>query len=70
MSFDELSPDFQEKAKACKSAEELNALCAEVGVKLSDEEIENLAGGQVGFIPSCTTKCGTMRPSTCPDAKR
>ena len=33
------------KARACKTSEELSALAEEVGIKLSDEELEGLSGG-------------------------
>lgn len=45
MNVEDLTPEQLEKAKACKSSEELAALAAEVGVKLSDEELESLSGG-------------------------
>ena len=49
--LDELSPELMEKAKACKSADELKALAAAEGVKLSDEELTALSGG--GVEPDC-----------------
>jgi hypothetical protein len=45
MGFDDLTPEQQEKAKACKSAEELEALAAEEGMRLSADELKALAGG-------------------------
>ena len=45
MKFDDISPEIKEKALACKSGEELSALAAEVGVELSDEELEGVSGG-------------------------
>ena len=45
MSFENLSPEQLEQARACKSSEELAALAAKVGVELSDEELEGLSGG-------------------------
>ena len=41
----ELSPDMQEKARQCKTMEELNALLAENEVELSDDALEAVAGG-------------------------
>lgn len=68
MGFDELSPELQEKAKACNTPEELKALCSEEGIKLSDEEIMGLAGGG---SPLCSKKhCLEYSTSTCPKAKR
>ncbi len=45
MGFEELSPELQEKAKACTSKEELAELAAAMGVRLSEEELESVAGG-------------------------
>ena len=38
------SPELKEKARGCKSTEELLALAEEEGYKLSDEEMEAVAG--------------------------
>ena len=51
MNFEELSPDLQEKARACKTKEELAELAAAVGVHLSDAELEAVAGGK------CASDC-------------
>ena len=56
MELKDLSPELQEKAKACKTAEELKTLAQENGFELSDEELEGVSGGQ-----DCT-------PLTCPVA--
>jgi len=45
MKFEDLSPELQEKARACKSNEELLKLAAEEGMTLTDEELEEIAGG-------------------------
>lgn len=45
MNFEDLSPELREKAKACKSPEEMLALAQEEGYELSDEQLENIAGG-------------------------
>ena len=45
MKFEDLSPELQEKARECKSNEELLALAEEAGIALSDEELEQVAGG-------------------------
>ena len=44
MNLNDLSPELQEKAKNCKSLEELVELCNAESIKLSDEAIEGLAG--------------------------
>ena len=38
-------PELQEKARACKSPEEILALAKEEGYELSDEELEAVSGG-------------------------
>ncbi len=44
MDYKDLSPELREKAKACKTPEELLALAKKEGYKLSDEEREARAG--------------------------
>ena len=41
----ELSPELQEKARACKSMNEIYELIAENDVELSDDALEAVAGG-------------------------
>ena len=41
----DLSPELREKAKACKTPEEMLALAKAEGYKLSEEEMEGIAGG-------------------------
>ena len=44
--FDNLkNPEFQEKLKTCKSADELIALAKKEGVELTDEQIDAVSGG-------------------------
>jgi hypothetical protein len=45
VNYKNLSPEQQEKAKACVSPEELAALAEEEGFELSDEMLEGIAGG-------------------------
>ena len=45
MNYENLSPEQQEKAKACKGPEELAAIAEEEGFELSDEMLEGVAGG-------------------------
>ena len=49
MGHENLSPEQRERAKACKSPEELAAFAEEEGLELSDEMLEGVAGG--GFDP-------------------
>ena len=46
MEFDELSEDLKERAKACKTPEEVLALVKDEGIVLSDEDLEQVAGGK------------------------
>ncbi len=48
----ELSPEMQEKARACKTMEELNTLLAENDVELSEDALQAVAGG-CGTRPKC-----------------
>ena len=43
--FKELDPELLEKAKVCKTSEELLALAKREGYKLSEAELETIAGG-------------------------
>lgn len=48
MNHEDLTPEQKEKALACKTPEELLALAKAEGYKLSDEDLENIAGGGWG----------------------
>ena len=52
----DLSPELQEKARACKTKEELNAFIAENDLELPEDALEAVSGG-----------CGTSTPYTPPD---
>lgn len=45
MDFKDLTPEQQEKARACKSADELIKLAEAEGVELNDEQLDTIAGG-------------------------
>ena len=45
MNFEELTPEQQEKARACTTPEELLALAKEEGIELSDTDLETVSGG-------------------------
>ena len=58
MQFQDLTPELQEKAKACKTAEDILALAKEEGYELSNEELEDIAGGKGKWHkPFCTEDC-------------
>ena len=45
MRFEELTPEQQEKAKACKTPEDVLALAKAEGYELSDKELDDISGG-------------------------
>lgn len=45
MKFEKLTPEQVEKMKACATPEDILALANEEGYELTDEELENMAGG-------------------------
>ena len=45
MNLEDLSPELQEKAKACKTVEDILTLAKDEGMELSDEELDAIAGG-------------------------
>ena len=53
MDFKDISPELREKAKACKTPEELLALAKKEGYKLSDEEMEAVSGGKSWSCTHC-----------------
>ena len=58
----DLTPELQEKARACSSLEELLALAKEAEVPVPDEALQAIAGGADLDVGSCNTddcpKCG------------
>ena len=54
MEYKDLTPEQQEKAKACKTPEDILALAQAEGYELTDEELDGLAGGW-SDCPSDTT---------------
>ena len=53
MKFEDLSPDLQERAKGCKSAEDILALAKDEGYELSDDELESVSGGDWDCLTVC-----------------
>ena len=54
----DLTPEQQEKAKACKTKEELLQLAAEEDVEIPMEALENVAGGCATYEYYCKS-CGS-----------
>ena len=59
MNIDDLdiSPELKEKARACKTPDELLALAKKEGYKLSDEEMQAVNGGWSGCSDDCLSDC-------------
>ena len=65
MRFEDLTPEQQEKARACKAPEEILALAKEAGYELTDEELEAVSGGgfwgcddnEYVYDPNCIDRC-------------
>ena len=58
MDFKDLSPELREKAKACKTPEEMLELAKEEGYELSDEELEEIAAAGSWTDSKCPA-CGS-----------
>ena len=43
--YDSLTDEQKEKAKACKTVDELNELAGKEGIELPDEILDSVAGG-------------------------
>ena len=50
--YNNLSDEAKEKARACRTPEEILALAKEEGFELSDEELEGIAGGS-SWLDQC-----------------
>jgi hypothetical protein len=46
MNYEDLSDELKEKAKACKTPEDLLALAKSEGVELGDADLASIAGGE------------------------
>lgn len=69
MNFDELSPELQEKVKACKTPEEMLELAKKEGYELSDDELEAVSGGMEwcnAYDKPCEQYVRRWCPKLCP----
>ena len=57
MDFADLTPEQQEKARACKTPEDILALAETEGYELSEEELEGVSGGFL-WIDDCDEDTG------------
>lgn len=64
MRFEDLTPEQMEKAKACKTHEDVLRLAKEEGYELADEELEAISGGDWSCWTVCTGRCGSF--NDCP----
>ena len=46
MEFNEIDQELKDRARACKTPEEVLALANEEGITLSDDDLEQIAGGK------------------------
>ena len=70
MSFKDMSPEIQEKIKACQTPEEVLELAKEEGYELAEEELEQISGGiswstSEYKCPNCAN--GMLKKQTQPD---
>ena len=61
----ELSPELQEKARECKTMEELQSMLAENDVELSEDALQAVAGGCSDTTSSYNQ--GDPMPDHCPE---
>ena len=57
MDFENLTEEQRQKARACRTTEEILALAKEEGVELTDEQLEGVAGGWGGGEDNCPDDC-------------
>lgn len=67
-------PEFQERLRACKSAKEVVELARDQGIELTDEQLEQIAGGSfwgdeiTGYEITCGY-CGGTFDSNLPNPR-
>ena len=45
MNVNDLSPELQEKARACRTPEDLFKLAKDEGIEIPDEQLDGISGG-------------------------
>ena len=66
MDFNDISPELREKAKGCKTTEELVKLAKQEGIELSDEQIESISGGDWTCWDDCSKVSSGCVNEPCP----
>ena len=68
MNINDLTPEQREKAKNCKTPEELLSLAEKEGYELSDDEVEAISGGAAWDHDKGVDPCPDNKPdpSKCP----
>lgn len=66
MNLGELSPDIQEKAKACRTPEESLELAKSKGYELSAKEIDSISAGVEVWCNYSGDCICAIRPKECP----
>ena len=59
MKFEDLSPELQEKVKACKTPDDMFKLVKAEAVELTQEQLELVAGGGGAWSQRPCPKCGS-----------
>ena len=67
MEFDDLTEEQMERARECKTPEDLVKLAEEEDLDLSDEQLEAISGGDTSAW-SEMTGCDSLAAEPCPDA--
>lgn len=63
MGYENLTPEQKERAKSCKTPEEMLALAKEEGYELSDSDLEGISGGwDICEGASCAYYCAGRGP--------
>lgn len=61
MKLENLTPEQLEKAKACKTPQEILDLVKEEGLELTEDELDTVAGGEGFWTGKNCPKCGSER---------
>ncbi|MBE6473145.1 MAG: hypothetical protein E7Z99_06140 [Coriobacteriaceae bacterium] len=58
MNYNDLTPEQKKLVEGCHTPEELFALAKREGLKIPEEDLERIAGGQGWQLPDCPN-CGS-----------